>query len=79
MPSTWRHHYRAALVGELPAEALPTHVRAHLIANLHRHGWTDTEIAAHTRQTLYTTARIRQRIGLAPNRPSTSTTTRGAA
>lgn len=75
----WRHHYRAALAGDLPAEALPTHVRARLVADLHRHGWSDLQIADHTRQTLYTTARIRYRLGLAPNRPSTSTTTREAA
>lgn len=76
---TWRQHYREALAGHLPAEALPTHARARLVAALHRAGLTDTEVAAHTRQTTYTAARIRNRLGLPPNQPSTTSTTRGAA
>lgn len=65
----WRQHYLAALAGEIPAEALPTHVRHRLVARLHRSGWTDVEIATHTRMTTYTTARIRAGLGLAPNQP----------
>lgn len=75
--NTWRLHYREALAGREPAEALPTHVRHRLVAQLHGAGWTDVEIAAHTRMTTYTTARIRAGLGLLPNRPSA--TTRGAA
>lgn len=67
-------HYLACLYGQLPAEVLPTHLRARLLARLHGEGWTDVEIAAHTRMTLYTTARIRKRLGLSPN-----TVERGAA
>ena len=33
--------------------------------------WTDVQIAAHTRQTLYTTARIRARLGLGANPTAT--------
>ncbi|SDZ51552.1 hypothetical protein SAMN05216215_108740, partial [Saccharopolyspora shandongensis] len=32
-------------------------------------GWTDPQIAAHCRMTTYTTARIRDRLRLAPNHP----------
>jgi hypothetical protein len=74
----WRQHYREALTGRLPAEALPTHARHRLVAHLHAAGYSDVEIAAHTRMTTYTTARIRAGLGLAPNRPR-ATSTRGAA
>lgn len=78
MNDTWRRHYRAAFAGDMPAEALPTHVRHHLVAQLHRGGRTDVEIAARTRMTTYTTARIRAGLGLLPNRPG-ATHTRGVA
>ena len=61
-------HYRACLEGDAPAEVLPPNVRELLVAVLHNRGWTDLEIACHTRMTLYTTARIRSRLGLSPNR-----------
>jgi hypothetical protein len=32
------------------------------------HGWTDVQIAIHTKWTSYTVGRIRDRLGLAPNR-----------
>lgn len=60
--------YRACLEGDAPAEVLPTQVRELLVMVLHGRGWTDREIACHTRMTLYTTARIRSRIGLVANR-----------
>lgn len=60
-------HYRACLEGDAPAEILPPLVRERLVAVLHGRGWTDLEIACHTRMTTYTTARIRSRIGLLPN------------
>jgi hypothetical protein len=59
--------YQAARDGREPAEALPTLARARLVVELHRRGWTDVEIATWTRQTTFTTAEIRGRLGLLPN------------
>lgn len=59
--------YRRCLDGHEPAEALSTLDRWHLVLILHNRGWTDVQIAAHTRMSTYTTARIRSRIGLKPN------------
>lgn len=70
--------YRAALEGREVAEALTTPDRARLVTELWWAGWADHLIAAHTRMTLFTTAEIRRRLGLAPNQPS-HTTTWGAA
>jgi hypothetical protein len=53
----------------MPAEALPTHLRWRLIADLHREGWTDVEIAEQTAMSTYTTCRIREGMGLQMNRP----------
>ena len=61
--------YVLARSGRLPADALPTHVRWQLVVDFHSIGWTDVDIAEHTRMTTYTTARIRSSLGLAPNRP----------
>lgn len=63
-PPTRTHHalYRLCLAGREPAESLPTVERARLVAELHDAGWTDQQIADHTRMTLYTTARIRRRV-----------------
>lgn len=61
--------YRAAREGDLPAEALPTHLRWRLVAELHRAGLGDVEIAELTRLSTFTTARIRAGMGLRPNRP----------
>lgn len=66
--------YQECLNGRAPAEELPAYLRARLLTRLHGQGWTDLEIAVHTRMTLYTTARIRNRLGLSPN-----TSERGAA
>jgi hypothetical protein len=60
---------RMAIQGLLVAEELPTKARERLFAELHALGWTDLEMAEHTRTTPYTTARIRDRLGLRPNRP----------
>lgn len=57
----WGACYR----GDLPAELLPTRDREALLSELHGAGWTDVEIATHTRLTTYTTGRIRARLGLA--------------
>lgn len=51
-----------------PAEALPRFARDQLIHDLWCSGWTDVEIATWTRMSTYTTARIRERLGLAANR-----------
>ena len=60
---------RAALDGTLPAEALPPDAKADLMHFLVREcGWTDREVAVHTRWTDYTVARIRNHLGLQPNR-----------
>lgn len=66
-PVRRRALYRACVAGQAPAEALPADLRARLVAELVHHGWTDVQIAAHTRMTTYTTARIRDSIGLEPN------------
>lgn len=63
---TWRQ----CCAGELPAEQLSTRDREDLIAGLHALGWTDVDIASHTKQTTYTTARIRARLGLTANEGS---------
>lgn len=61
---------RAAAAGDLPAEALSQRERDALIADLHRHGWSDLRIAEHTSLSLYTTGRILDRLGLQPNTPN---------
>ena len=64
-----REMYRQAKTGFIPAEALPTHLRWRLVADLHREGWTDVEIAEHTAMTTYTTCRIREAMQLPLVRP----------
>lgn len=59
-------HFREAMRGDLPAEALTPYDRRVLMAALVRRGMTDREIAAHTQWTDYTVARIRDFIGLDP-------------
>lgn len=63
-----REDYLGAYYGHVPAEALPTHLRWRLVAQLHHAGWTDRQIAELTKLTEYTTARIRTGMGLKPNR-----------
>lgn len=63
-----RDIYHRALAGQLPADALPTHLRWVLISNLHHEGWTDAAIAGHTLLTTFTACRIREALGLKPNR-----------
>jgi len=64
-PDTRAQLQIACWLGELPAEALTTVEREYLLFDLWSEGWTDVEIACHTRMTLYTTGRIRARLGLA--------------
>lgn len=63
----WRRLRAACWRGELPAEVLDTADREELIYELWLRGWTDVEIAAHTMLSTYTTARIRERLGLVPH------------
>lgn len=74
MPTRKSLTRRLAELGEIPAEALSTREREALVRKLHGLGWTDVEIATHTRMTTYTTGRIRSRLGLAAH-----PTKRGAA
>lgn len=50
--------------GTLPAEILTRGERDLLLLDLWRKGMTDVEIGVHMKQTLYTTCRIRSRLGL---------------
>jgi hypothetical protein len=62
--------WAACCAGREPAEALDPRDREDLVAALVKRGWTDMEIATLTRMSLYTTARIRHRLVLSPNRVS---------
>lgn len=57
----------ACWAGGEPAEVLDTTDREDLVHELWRLNWTDVAIAQHTRMTTYTTARIRERLGLGAN------------
>lgn len=56
--------------GKEPAERLTRGERDLLLFELWAKGWTDLHISVHMKQTLYTTCRIRERLGLAVRRPS---------
>lgn len=66
--------WMACVEGIEPAESLPTKDREdlvhHLVSDL---GWTDLQVAEHTRMSTATTVRIRERIGLPPNHDATIT------
>lgn len=64
--------WRACCAGREPAESLDPRDREDLIAELVERGWTDVEVAVLTKLTTYTVERIRQRIGLPPNRGTAS-------
>jgi hypothetical protein len=49
---------------------LTTRDREDLVWLLVEAGWTDAQIAQHTCLTVYTTARIRTRLGLVGNEPA---------
>ncbi len=59
--------WAACCQGRFPAEVLSTRDREDLIVDLHTLGWSDVEIAEHCMLSTYTTARIRDRLGLTPN------------
>lgn len=61
--------WEACVEGREPAESLTTKDREDLVYHLvHDLKWTDLAIAEHTRMSTPTTARIRERLGLEPNR-----------
>jgi hypothetical protein len=59
--------WEACCAGREPAEALDPRDREDLVAGLVECGWTDVEVAVHTRMSTYTAARIRDRVGARPN------------
>jgi hypothetical protein len=75
-PQRRRALLSACWAGREPAESLEPADREQLVYELWALGWTDAEIAAHTRMSTYTAGRIRERLGLAPN---TTTGREGAA
>lgn len=62
-----RDRWEGCCRGTYPAEVLSTRDREDLITELHALGWTDVEIAEHCMLSTYTTARIRDRLGITPN------------
>ncbi|WP_409186450.1 hypothetical protein F9C11_20365 [Amycolatopsis sp. VS8301801F10] len=77
-PITYTRVLSACWRGDLPAEQLSPVDRETLIYDLWFAGWTDVEIATHTSLTTYTTARIRDRLGLAPRPARKESYARGA-
>lgn len=71
--------YAMAFAGREPAEALTTRDRWRLVAELHRTGLTDVEVAAHTRMTTHTAARIRNAMSLPVRQRMARHSRRGAA
>lgn len=59
-----RAMWQACLRGQEPAESLPTREREQLLMLLVSRGLSDVEIALVTRMTVYTTVRIRERLGV---------------
>jgi hypothetical protein len=70
-PRNWPEVVRAAHAGTEPAEALDSRWRTLLWFVLVEQGLTDLEIAELTRTSLYTTVRLRRRLGLEANEPPT--------
>lgn len=56
--------YQAARLGIVPAEVLAPGDRARLVSELVGRCWSDVEVAALTRMSTYTAARIRTDLGL---------------
>lgn len=59
-----QHLYDRCRAGFEPAELLTTGARGQLVYELWARGWTDVEVAVHTRMSTYTAAAIRTRLGL---------------
>lgn len=68
-PDTRARLLSACWAGLEPAESLEPHEREWLLYELWLEHWTDLEISVHMKQTEYTTARIRARLGLPVRRP----------
>ena len=66
MPPKDPRKFADALAGREPADALSCRDRRLLVSHLHDCGFDDRAVAALTRMTLYTAARIREELGLAP-------------
>jgi hypothetical protein len=64
------HLYRQCRAGFEPAELLTTGARGQLVHELWTLGWTDVEVAVHTRMSTYTAAAIRTRLGLSCRPPA---------
>jgi hypothetical protein len=60
----------ACWAGKWPAEMLARGERDLLLFELWRAGRTDLEISQHMKETLYTTCRIRNRLGLEARSPT---------
>jgi hypothetical protein len=67
VPRSRRWLWLACWDGRLPAEMLHSRDREDLVWHLVAAGWSDRQIAEHTRMTDYTTARIRSRLELPAN------------
>jgi len=68
VPRSDRELWLRCCHGLEPAEALDSRDREDLVAELVARGWTDVQIAGHTRMSTYTTTRIRERLQLPANR-----------
>lgn len=64
MPATSPHLFALCRRGQVPAEELSSEDRDRLIRMLWKRCWSVSEIAAHTKLSTYTTARILDRLGL---------------
>ncbi len=60
----------ACWAGQMPAEILTRGERDLLLFELWQQGKTDVEMSVHMKQTLYTTCRIRTRLGLSARCPT---------
>lgn len=68
VPRSGQQLWLRCCLGLEPAEMLDTRDREDLVAELVGRGWTDVQIAVHTKMSTYTTGRIRRRLGLPSNR-----------
>lgn len=63
-PSTSPQTLAACWAGREPAELLARGERDLLLFELWFKGWTDLQVSVHMKLTLFTTCRIRERLGL---------------
>lgn len=69
-PFTSPQTLAACWAGKEPAELLTRGERDLLLFELWMKGWTDLQVSVHMKLTLFTTCRIRERLGLPVRRPS---------